>query len=458
MAVSQAIQEQMLKEAYSVTPNYSVDPNDKRFTEVNEQKDAALKELDATYAGMIGQTNQYYDDQIAALDKWEDKQTEIQNAQTDFTIQQIEQQKDKAHKDYLKEQSASYVDWQKQSNQYGANAEKMASAGLTNTGFAESSQVAMYNTHQNRVAMARESFNNAVLNYNNSIKEAQLANSAALAEIAITTLLKQLELSLAGFQYKNQLILEQANKKLEVDNMYWNRYQDVLQQINTENAMKEDIRQYNETMKWNTEQAQLDRDHEAQLKEDQRIWEAAENQKDRDLEVSEAALDRAHELTKQTNDHNNALALLAKEHANDLALLKASNASSGSSGGSSRTGSPGSSGSGKTYGSVNNSSKTYATIFDGNSGSSKQVSTNYYQGSLNSDASKYGTFSNGYQPKGISGYGKVTKTGQTIEVKTSYQYGSQKGQKVTVTQNVWKTPDGTLWYWEGRENKYKKVN
>jgi hypothetical protein len=245
--MAQTIQEKMLEEAYSVTPNYDIDPNDKRFTAVNEQKDAALKELDATYAGMIGQTNQYYDDQIAALDKWEDKQTEIQNAQTDFTIQQIEQQKDKAHKDYLKEQSASYVDWQKQSDQYGAKAEQLASSGLTNTGFAESSQVSMYNTYQNRVATARESYNNAVLNYNNSIKEAQLANSAALAEIAFTTLQKQLELSLAGFQYKNQLVLEQANKKAEMDNTYWNRYQDVLNQINTENALTEQIRQFNQS-------------------------------------------------------------------------------------------------------------------------------------------------------------------------------------------------------------------
>jgi hypothetical protein len=296
MAVSQTTQEKMLEEAYSATPNYDIDPNDKRFTAVNEQKDAALKELDATYAGMIGQTNQYYDDQIAALDKWEDKQTEIQNAQTDFTIQQIEQQKDKAHKDYLKEQSASYVDWQKQSNQYGANAEQMASSGLTNTGFAESSQVSMYNTYQNRVATARESYNNAVLNYNNSIKEAQLANSAALAEIAFTTLQKQLELSLAGFQYKNQLILEQANKKLEVDNMYWNRYQDVLQQINTENAMKEDIRQYNETMKWQTEQADLDRAHDEKMAEVEYNYQVKLDEAERTFKQKQAELDRAHDL------------------------------------------------------------------------------------------------------------------------------------------------------------------
>jgi hypothetical protein len=330
--MAQTIQEKMLEEAYSVTPNYDIDPNDKRFTAVNEQKDAALKELDATYAGMIGQTNQYYDDQIAALDKWEDKQTEIQNAQTDFTIQQIEQQKDKAHKDYLKEQSASYVDWQKQSDQYGAKAEQLASSGLTNTGFAESSQVSMYNTYQNRVATARESYNNAVLNYNNSIKEAQLANSAALAEIAFTTLQKQLELSLAGFQYKNQLVLEQANKKLEVDNMYWNRYQDVLQQINTENAMKEDIRQYNESMKWQTEQKELDRAHTEKMAEIDHKYQVERDEATRKFQEAQAALDRKHDFAlveantkaeKERADYEHSLAMkkLEQEHKNALAKI-----------------------------------------------------------------------------------------------------------------------------------------
>ena len=38
--------------------------------------------------------------------------------------------------------------------------------------------------------------------------------------------------------------LEQANKKVEMDNQYYNRYMDVLNQINHENAMAEEIRQY----------------------------------------------------------------------------------------------------------------------------------------------------------------------------------------------------------------------
>jgi hypothetical protein len=92
-----------------------------------------------------------------------------------------------------------------------------------------------------------------------------------------------------------------------------------------------------------------------------------------------------------------------------------------------------------------------------NTGKTPAVSTEYYQGELNGDAKKYGTFSNGYQPKGISGHGTLSKTGATIEVETTKQYGANKGQNTTVQQNVWKAQDGTLWYWQGLENKYIKI-
>jgi hypothetical protein len=236
------------------TNNTTVNYDDKRFAEVEVDKKAAISEVDTAYNGMINSTDKYYQDQIDAAKQYADKQTEIQNQNTQFTIDTINQQKEQAGKDYQKEQSGAYVDWQKQSNQYGANAEQMAANGLTNTGFSESSQVSMYNQYQSRVATARESFNRAVLNYDNSIKEAQLSNNAKLAEIAYQALQTQLELSLQGFQYKNQLLLDQMNKKQELDNTYYSRYQDVLNQINTEKSMAEQIRQYNESMALEREQ------------------------------------------------------------------------------------------------------------------------------------------------------------------------------------------------------------
>lgn len=221
---------------------------DKRFAQVESEKNAALDEMEKTYQGMIDQSDGHFQGLIDASKEWADKQSQLQQEQTDFAIDQIEQQKQQAEQDYLREQSGAYVDWQKQSNQYGVNAEKMAASGLTNSGYSESSQVAMYTAYQNRVAVARESFQNATLNYNNAITEARLQNNSMLAEIAYNSLQQQLELSLQGFQYKNQLILDKTAQLLEVENMYYNRYQDVLAQINHEIALAEQIRQFNETL------------------------------------------------------------------------------------------------------------------------------------------------------------------------------------------------------------------
>lgn len=226
--------------------NYDINYNDQRFTQVERDKNVALNDLESTYAGMIEKSDKYYQDQIDASKQWADKQAQLQQEKTDFAIDKIEQQKAQAKKDYTKEQSGAYVDWQKQSNEYGANAEAMAAQGMAGSGYSESSQVSMYNTYQNRVMTARDAYLRAVQNYDNSITEARLQNNSLLAEIAYNALQQQLELSLQGFQYKNQLILDKTKQKLEVENMYYNRYQDVLQQINHENALAEQVRQFNE--------------------------------------------------------------------------------------------------------------------------------------------------------------------------------------------------------------------
>ena len=228
------------------TPNYDINYDDERFTQVESDKQAALSEVEKTYGGMISEADKYYQAQIDASKEWADKQSQLQQQQTDFAIEKIEQQKAQAKKDYIKEQSGAYVDWQKQSNQYGVNAEKMASGGMLGTGYSESSQVSMYNTYQNRVATAKASHDIIVMNYDNNIKEAMLQNNVAMAEIAYKSQQEQMTLAIEAFQYTNTLIEQQANKKMEVETNYYNRYQDVLAQINHENALKEQIRQFNE--------------------------------------------------------------------------------------------------------------------------------------------------------------------------------------------------------------------
>ena len=223
----------------------SINYNDKRFTKVEADKNVALKENNALYDGMINQSDSFYKAQTDAINQYRETQKANQQAQTDFAIEKIEQQKDEAYKDFQKEGSAAYVDWQKQTDDYGSNAEKMASMGLAHSGYSEQSKVAMYNQYQNRVALARETYNKAVMNYNNMITEARLQNNSALAEIGFNTLMQSLEISLAGFQYKNNLLQQKTQAKRDIDNTYYSRYQDVVNQINTENSLAEQQRQYN---------------------------------------------------------------------------------------------------------------------------------------------------------------------------------------------------------------------
>lgn len=205
---------------------------------VAEEEKAAVAEVENAYNGMIDSSDEKYQAMIDATKANEATQTELQNKLTDQAVTEINQQKDQAQKDYLKEQSGAYVDWQKQSNQYGVNAEAMASQGMTNTGYSESSKVAMYTAYQNRVATARESYNKAVLNYDNAIANARLQNSVAIAELAAKSLETQLQLALQGFQYKNSLIESKMAAKTTVQNNFYSRYQDVLDRMQREEEFK----------------------------------------------------------------------------------------------------------------------------------------------------------------------------------------------------------------------------
>lgn len=421
--------------------NYEIDYNDPKFQQVEAGKQAALSQVTNTYDNMINQTDKYYEDQINAAKDYATTQQQMQQQNTDFTIEQINQQKDKAQKDYTKEQSGAYVDWQKQSGAYGANAEMMAAQGMTNTGFSESSQVSMYNQYQNRVAMARETFNAAVLNYDNAIKDAQLQNNSKLAEIAYQALQTQLQLSLEGFQYKNQLLIEQTNQQRQIDSEYHDRYLAVLNQMNTENALAEEVRQYNENLAFQRQQlAEEIRQYEQsyalqvqQYNEQVRQFDAemarlkAQDAKENEYKIKQLELQKK-QLSQEQSQWEKEYELKKKQLAEEQRQFDKSLAAAKSSGGGGAViqKDPG----------IEKENKTYA------------VNTAYYQGDLNPDA-KNGTFSNGYQPDNVNGK-KLYKTKDTITFNTK----TLSGQKQTVTQTVWYTTDGKKYYWEGRLNKY----
>lgn len=244
---------------------------DERLQAVEDKQTAAVQEVENTFGGMAQNADQYFDKQMQATQDWADKQTELQNQQTELTLEQIEQQKAQAGKDYTKEQAGAWADYQKQIAQHGVQAEQMAAAGMTGTGFSESSKVAAYNTYQNRVAAAKASYDQVVMNYNNSMKEARLQNSSVLAEISFNALQKGLELALQGFQYMNQLVTEGLGMKMDVENMYHGQYMDVWNQINTEKAQAEQIRQFDLSHQLDVDALAHQKDQDAQA---QKNWQA----------------------------------------------------------------------------------------------------------------------------------------------------------------------------------------
>lgn len=236
----------------------SIDYNDARFTNLEQEKQNALSQSNSTYDSLINQSGQYYDNLINQSKDWADKQADIQNQQTDFAIQKIEQQKEQAAKDYTKEQKGAYQDYMKQSNAYGSNMQTMGQKGLSGSGWSETIQSGFYNTYQNRYAQARETYNEVIQNYNNNISEAQLQNSSALAQIYAQAQQQQLELALQNFTVIKDLTLNKQNAYVALDSEYNNRWRQIEQQINTENSLAEQIREYNESLAEQKRQADMD--------------------------------------------------------------------------------------------------------------------------------------------------------------------------------------------------------
>lgn len=136
--------------------------DDKRLSAVESAKKEAINTANNTYNNMINQTDSQYNELINANKDYATKQQEIQQQNTNFAIEQINQNKAKAEKDYTKEQTGAYTDYQKATDQYGVQAEQMATSGLQNTGYAESSKIQAFTSYQNRYATAREVYSNAI--------------------------------------------------------------------------------------------------------------------------------------------------------------------------------------------------------------------------------------------------------------------------------------------------------
>lgn len=305
--------------------------DDQRLTAVEKEGAQRKQEVSANYDQMIKDRDIYTQQQQQNVNNWAQQQTELQQAKTDQAINRINQSKEQGEKDYQREQKGAYTDYMKQSNQYGANAEMMARQGLNNSGYSESSQVSMWNAYQQRYASARESYNKAVLEWDNMMKDAELSNNEALANIAQQKLDKSLEIALQGFEYKNNLILQRDNKIDDLTAQYNQQYQNVLAQINREYEYAQQLKQEEENKRrWEAEQEQRRLAEE----EDKRRWELENKQQQeqfqKELELKLKNFDLAEKQRQDSLNQWQAEHNLKKQQ---QAAAIASSRSGGSSGG-----------------------------------------------------------------------------------------------------------------------------
>lgn len=218
------------------------------FEDIDENSDQRLLDLQTEHGVAVGDVSGVYDREISkndiekknmlgALDKSYQAGVNELNAATDAVVGGLEEKKDEAEDSYDIEAKAAYTDWQKASDPYGVNAEQMASMGMSNTGYSETSRVAMYNQYQNRVAVARATFNKATADYDRAIADAKMQNNVALARLASETYLKQAELSLYYLQKHDELLSRKEKALEEVNAIYATKWQDILKQMKEEEKL-----------------------------------------------------------------------------------------------------------------------------------------------------------------------------------------------------------------------------
>ena len=218
------------KKLYSeeVAEKYGIDTSDPLAKAALNEGKALLDEATGNINKMITKANTAYGSAKTELDNLAKEQKANQKKATGIAVKKLETEKENAKKDYVKEQSGAYADYQLQTQKHGANAEQMASMGMGGTGYSESAKVSMYNAYQNRVAVAREAFTRASAEYDVAIEEAKLQGSVALAEIAMNAYKEKTALALEQMQYGNSLLNTLTEQKASISKDYWQRYLDIM--------------------------------------------------------------------------------------------------------------------------------------------------------------------------------------------------------------------------------------
>lgn len=175
------------------------------------------------------------------LNEQERKQKELINQQTQIQTDELNYEKEKIDKDVNKTTSGLYTNWQKQANQYGVQAEQLAQQGLTNSGYAETTKTALYNTYQRNVTDTLNNARDLKKDYDFKIAQAKQQGSVQEAQAAIELYAQRLQLLTQNYelrQNREQYLYQQERDRIS-DNQWQKTFDEQVKQNEIENQWKQ---------------------------------------------------------------------------------------------------------------------------------------------------------------------------------------------------------------------------
>ena len=169
--------------------------------------------------------NDFLTQQQTLNDQIVDKGIQKTQLEVDLEKQQYEQEA-------TKEAQALSGNYQKEASQYGTQNESLASQGLQNSGYAESSRVNLYNNYQSNVTSIMNNLNQEKAKLDLQMNQAYLDGDIQKAQNAVSILQQQMELAMNTYELRYTLYRDQV-----ADEQWEKNYQLQLAQLANDSAL-----------------------------------------------------------------------------------------------------------------------------------------------------------------------------------------------------------------------------
>lgn len=179
--------------------------------------------------------------QNSLLDDQQKRQQEIIKQQTQMNVDELERTKQEINRDTTKTNRGLYTDYQKEVNQYGARAEQLASQGLLNTGYAETTKLGLYNTYQKNVTETLTNSQNLKADVDFKISQARQNGSLQEAQAAVDLYTQKLQLLTQQYEMREnrkQFLYQQQRDKVS-DQQWQKSFDEQVRQSEIENQWKQ---------------------------------------------------------------------------------------------------------------------------------------------------------------------------------------------------------------------------